>query len=192
MIATVTKPPPEAYGRVTNPDRFVVLHEFAQDWLDQLEQEFAVGTEVGLGLDVELEAACKLARPIIRVLPTNQDAAPLAVAFTSFPGLYVRFGRWYKQAYPVCGCDACNEEPTEQIQILQQQLKDLTEGRFREQVEDFGPEGVWYSWQFPSLQTVGGGESRLQAGDRGLWLNAGQRSSHEWKPWSRRTAKERE
>ena len=48
-------PPEEAYGRVTNPERFRVLHTVMLEILDKLEAEFDVRREEGYGLDEELE-----------------------------------------------------------------------------------------------------------------------------------------
>jgi hypothetical protein len=38
-------PPPEAYSRVSNPERFQLLHEFALNKLIQLEKNYQVRRE---------------------------------------------------------------------------------------------------------------------------------------------------
>ena len=47
----------------------------------------------------------------VRLQPSSGTGARLTVAFTTFPGLLVRFGKWHVEAYPSCGCDACDEQP---------------------------------------------------------------------------------
>jgi hypothetical protein len=36
------RPPPDAYGRVTNPERFIIVQEAAAGLLDRLEQTYLV------------------------------------------------------------------------------------------------------------------------------------------------------
>ena len=90
-------PPEDAYGRVTNPERFGPLHDAALEMIGRLEDGFEVERTEGYGLDEELESKRGLARPSIKLSPTDPEAAPVTVVFTDFPGLFVRFGRWYEE-----------------------------------------------------------------------------------------------
>lgn len=126
------EPPPEAYERVTNPERFQVLHETMQTLLERLEAEFDVQREQGFGLDEDLERNFTLAVPTARLTPSDPDAAPIAVVFSDFPGLHLRFGRWWKEALPSCGCDACNESGEQLAEQLEQLVEDVVAGRFWE------------------------------------------------------------
>ena len=92
-------PPEEAYSRVTNPERFQPLHAAATELLDRLEREFAVERLEGHDADDELGRE-SLARPPIRLVPHDPQAAPIVVAFTEFPGLYLRFGSWRTEPFP--------------------------------------------------------------------------------------------
>ena len=94
-----TGPPPEAYSRVTNPDRFSPLHSFVLDLLARLEAEFNVTRVEGYGIDAELEAR-GVVRPTVKLAPSDAGAAPITVAFSAFPGLAVRFGRWKLDFFP--------------------------------------------------------------------------------------------
>jgi len=127
-------PPPEAYSRVTNPERFEPLHDTATKLLERLEREFDVERSQRYGLDAELEKRYQSARPSTRLLPRDAGAAPLIMAFSAFPGLHVRFGRWCMMAFPSCGCDACDETAEDEIERLTSLIDDLTTGRFREVV----------------------------------------------------------
>jgi len=99
-------PLPEAYSRVTNPERFRPLHTLMVELIGRLEATFDVEHVEGYGLDSELERV-DLARPSVKLVPRDTSAASIAVAFTAFPGLLVRIGRWRIEAFPSCGCDAC-------------------------------------------------------------------------------------
>jgi hypothetical protein len=125
-------PPPEAYSRVTNPKRFAPPHAASEGLLDRLEREFDTERTRGYGLDPELEEGFKLARPSVSLVPRDTGAAPIVVAFSAFPGLRVRFGRWHMVAFPTCGCDACDETAESEIKRLSSLIDNVTAGRYRE------------------------------------------------------------
>ena len=131
-------PPDEAYSRVTNPERFRPLHDTMLDMLTTLETRFDVERVEGYGLDDELEDTelkrLTLARSSIALKPTDTEAAPIVVAFTDFPGLGIRFGRWYRDYFPGCGCDACKESAEDEIERATKLIDSLTSGGFRETV----------------------------------------------------------
>ena len=182
-------PPPEAYSRVTNAERFRPLHPAMQEIIDRLENDFDVERTDGYGLDEELEGNADLAGPCVRLSPRNPDAAPIAVVFSVFPGLHVRFGRWHIEPFPNCGCDACDESAEGEIERLNERVNDVTAGRFREAIRrpllSFMGSG-WKETKFWS--SVGRSSSgtrvdhlsalRMSGGRRRLDLN--------WKPWRRR------
>lgn len=153
-------PPTEAYSRVTNPERYQPLHPFAEGLLERLKTEFEVESETRPGLDAELEVN-RLARPLVRLSPMDPDAAPITVGFTTFPGVIARFGRWHSEAFPRCGCDACDETVESAIERFALLVADVTEGRFSETVRL--PEGLFrrsqdsvFEWKpWPKKGTVG-------------------------------------
>jgi hypothetical protein len=124
-------PPPEAYSRFTDPERFRPLHNVALRLLEQLQVAFNVERFEGYGLDSELEAGY-LARPGVRLVPRGPKAAPLAIAFTTFPGLRVRVGLWRTDAFPASGCEACAETANDEATRLAELVDHVTVGRFRE------------------------------------------------------------
>ena len=125
-------PPGEAYSRVTNPERFRPLHAAMLEIINRLEKDYEVERAEGYGLDEELESRMDLARPSVRLSPWDPDAAPIGVTFTTFPGLYLRFGRWYTEPFPDCGCDACDEMPDELIEEMTELVEAVVSGGFRE------------------------------------------------------------
>jgi hypothetical protein len=132
MSSEAGEPLPEAYSRVTNPERFRVLHSTILAILDRLEADFDVRREEGHGLDEELERKFDLARPSIRLTPADPESAPVTVAFSAFPGLHLRFGLWWKEPAPSCGCDACDESGEQLAEQLTELIEDVVAGRFWE------------------------------------------------------------
>jgi Family of unknown function (DUF6226) len=97
-------PPPEAYSRVTNPEWFRPLHDVALTLLEQLHASFNVERVEGYGLDSELEVG-DLARPGVKLIPRDSNAAPLTIILTTFPGLKVRLQlvhRWVPSMWLRC------------------------------------------------------------------------------------------
>ena len=179
-----------AYSRVTNPERFRPLHTAMLAIIDRLESDFEVERAEGFSLDEKLARGLDLARADVRLTPKDPDAAPISVVFTAFPGLRIRFGRWYVEPFPVCGCDACDESAEDEIERLNDMLDDVTAGRFREAIE------------IPLISFMGSGwmETRFWSPDgrrrrhrsrvdrrRGREMSGGRRRLDlNWKPWPRR------
>ena len=138
-------PPEEAYGRVTDPERFAPLHDAALEMIGRLEADFDVQRVEGYGLDEELESKRGLARPSVRLSPADPEAAPITVVFTDFPGLFVRFGRWKEELFPVCGCDACDETAESGIESLIEKV-DLGDGTWIPRGCP-GSQGAVWPWQ---------------------------------------------
>lgn len=85
-------------------------------------------------IDPELRRlfAKKIVGEMVRFTPNHPDAAPLTVAFTSFPGVAVHAGEWRIGAYPHCGCDACDEVPADVVDELRKDINALTAGAVHE------------------------------------------------------------
>ncbi len=131
----MTDPPPGAYGRVTNPARYRVVHAAARQFIDDLRRTFAVEEDRSPELDRILmsSGASASIEEIIRLGPHDDDAAPIAFAFTDFPGVLVRAGRWQLWPYPRCGCDACDEDPAETADLMRADVEAVTAGRMSEE-----------------------------------------------------------
>lgn len=163
-------PPPEAYSRVTNPERFRVLHATMTDTLAYLKAAFDVQQEEGYGLDEEVEQSLELDRPSVRLTPTDPEAAPLVVAFSTFPGLSLRFGRQWKELFPACGCDACGDTGDELVQELNWLIENVVAGRFR---ESHGGQKVW------------GEDGSSRGGGKCSNSDLSEHRCMHWKPWPR-------
>ena len=182
-------PPAEAYSRITNPERFRPLHAAATELLDRLEREFAVERLEGHDADDELGRE-SLARPPIRLVPHDPQAAPTMVTFTEFPGLHLRFGAWRTEPFPDCGCDACDETPDGSIEEMARMVDAVVSGGFRESMRAPLLLGDgWRESEFRFNDDYGGfrrSRSRVQR-SRALEMTEGKRQvALDWRPWPRR------
>jgi Family of unknown function (DUF6226) len=176
-------PPPEGYSRVTNAERFRPLHRFALERLEELQSKFAVQrAEVDVP-DPDIKVP--LARPSIRLEPRQAGAAPIVVSFTTFPGLYVRCGRWLLEAFPSCGCDACDETLEGEEERFLELVENVVAGRFHESITIpllRAPSHQWLLWS-PKSRRAG---RRQLTRKRARELVARGPRSFQWTPWPSR------
>jgi hypothetical protein len=171
-------PPGDAYSRVTEPGRYAVLHDAAGELLDDLTERYIVERrESGERLDPAGEPV-----RVVRLIPRTPDAATMAVAFTAFPGLVVRFGRWYEQALPSCGCDACDEQPTDLIAELHRQTFAVVEGGLWERVRR-RVGGSWSETRLIGRDVSAGRGALLAAQDARAARREGFAAPVRWAPW---------
>ena len=179
--------PPEAYSRITDAERFAPIHSFAEHALAQLTSQYDVEREEGYDLDPNLNPS-ELARPTVRLTPCTQLGAPLQVSFTKFPGLSIRFGRWCREHFPACGCDACDETAGSTIENLSFVIDNVVTGHFTERVQL--PPVLGTAWQVTELgdSDVGGtsrSRTRISRTKARRMLQA-SRARYDWKPWPRK------
>ena len=116
------------YGRVTDPERYAVLHDAARSLIDDLAERFDVAVT-----ELEPEAG-HVPRPALsttRVTPAGAGA-PVVITLTGFPGLWVTFGARHEEGFPHCGCDACDEDPQDVLEDLLLKVGAVTLGGFQE------------------------------------------------------------
>jgi len=175
-------PSDDDYRRVTNPGRFAVLHGAAERLLDELTEQFAVERREG---KEPLGGTGELVRTV-RLIPRMPAAAPLAVAFTDFPSVVLRLGRWFEDSLPGCGCDACDEPPQELVGEMRARVGALVEGGLWERVR----QGMTGSWSQTRLIGPEVDESRNMLLDRREARAArrdGVAAPVQWAPWPRRS-----
>lgn len=173
-------PPEEAYGRVTDAERFRLLHDVALSIIANLETRFDV--EVQRGLDDDDGGSGETPSVIDRVslTPADPRAAPIVFRFTDFPGVRVRFGEWQDVAFPTCGCDACAEDPTDVEADLRLWVDAVTSGHFVE---------WWNGFDLQHVVTFADGSfqsGRTPALDRAEERRLGTPRTHHWGAWPER------
>ncbi len=182
-------PPREAYSRVTNPERFAPLHTIAAQLLHRLELEFDVDRVEAYGVDPYLETRFNaVARPTVKLTPRQIDGAPVAISFSAFPGLHVRFGHRATRAFPACGCDACDETAEKEAETFNWLTENVIEGRFKEEIWISDSQSAWTRTEFWS--TDGASErnnSTIDWEEAQQLLHNQKRLTYEWAPWSKRT-----
>jgi len=183
-------PPDDAYSRVTEPERFAPLHDWALEAVARLQREYEVTLDEGGVTDADLERS-PLSRPLMKLTPIHDSSAPVTIAFTDFPGLAVRVGRWFIDQFPSCGCDACDEMPEDAFEGFRVLLTDVVAGRFRESLYlEPGGDG-WSSREFGVGERLSrSGRSRVSR-DRAVQMLDGKTEiALEWKPWQPRAGAE--
>jgi hypothetical protein len=116
-------PPEHAYGVTSHSERFAPLHEVARALMLHLGVDPVPGGAV-FGRDGPTSS--------LRFDPHNDDAAPIVFALTPFPGVRLRAGTWFTEAFPACGCDACDEGLTDQAEQLEQTVLAVVRGGLSE------------------------------------------------------------
>ena len=177
-------PSPESYSRVTHAARFEGLHRVALERMKQLESQFSVRRIEPYVQDSDLVHA-QSARPTLRLEPTDSAAAPITVAFTTFPGILVRAGRWTMHAFPSCGCDACAETMEGEGQRFLEVVDNVVAGRFRESISIPWLRAAKQEWQLWSPHGSSGGGRSLER-RRARELVGGGTRSIDWKAWPSR------
>ncbi|MCB2412756.1 DUF6226 family protein [Demequina sp. TTPB684] len=101
-------PPDDTYSVLSHPERFQPLHDVARALIAYLERNYNVGVSENPGHLAALPEDYVTGTTAVRLTPTNSDATPITIAFTSHPGIVVVSGVVRVEPFPVCGCDACD------------------------------------------------------------------------------------
>ena len=168
-------PAPEAYGRVTNPDRYRVVVDAAQSLLRRLVETYDVVQSPG-STTTDFPEYRGPSLDTIRLVPRR--GVPLIFALSPFPGVMVRFGNLGQEAFPGCGCDACDEQPDQEIQRMTRLVEAAIDGGYE---EDLTRRRLFSSFVGPWGNQRS--ESRLR---RGEWRRYGDRGLRRWPEWPHR------
>lgn len=168
-------PPDDSYSRVSNPERFAPLQVVAHALVDHLRAEYLAEIAV---LDDPEPRTTKL----VTVTSVRADCAPLMLRFTDFPGVLVHAGVRYREAFPSCGCDACDETWDRVAEDLERVVLAVADGGFVERiaVEGDGSATVHYEFGRRSGAT---GRVPPDAGLRRDMTRLEQLPDARWQPW---------
>ena len=169
------RPDPGSYGRVTNPDRYRVVADAAEALVGRLVGEFHVVRSIG---DVATDFPDWRGPERETVRLVSVQGAPITFLTTSFPGVVIRFGTWGHEPFPSCGCDACDENPVQEIERMVRLVETTVAGGYRERMTR---RWLWRSF----TGTWGSQESRSRLHRRER-RRLGDRGIHDWPPWARR------
>jgi Family of unknown function (DUF6226) len=170
-----SSPLPDSYGRVTNPERYAVLHEETRSLIESLVSTYNVISEPG-NVGIDFPDWKGSTGDAIRLHPTQ--GTPVVFLFTDFPGILIRFGEWNTEAFPNCGCDACDEKPDDVIFRMRTMIELVVAGGYQEVLTK---RSLRQSFDWPQGLSVT--ERRISRAERS---GLGQPGSHKWPPWPRR------
>ncbi|MCA1783798.1 MAG: DUF6226 family protein [Intrasporangiaceae bacterium] len=172
-------PRDDAYGRVTDSDRYQVLVKTAQDVIETLAAAYQIDVQRGgAELDPELCEGLPVDR-VVRLEPARDDAAPLTIVLSSFPGVAIRAGRWHTAFFPSCGCDACDEQPDDLVADLARQLHAVAAGRLLEELRG----GIDPHLTISLSDDQGGWGTQTGTISRRELKHKGGPISLDWQPW---------
>ena len=170
-------PPLEAYGRVTDAERFAVLHEWIAALLERLVEDYDVVRTDDVGRDAHGDLA-----PTVTLTPARPDAATLRVTLTGVPGVAIRFGRWHDETYPHCGCDACDEQPDDLLDEMITTIEAVVMGGFSEELTSGSQR--WLRTTVRTLRRRGTSAELIEPAGYEAYGAPGR---HDWQPWPRRS-----
>lgn len=152
----VNGPPEDAYSRTSNLDRFAGLHTVAYALIEWLRTVFDV--EVETGPQVAADLLLRPDDPIhsVRLMPRSTESAPLAFVLTSFPGVHLHAGVLHDFHFPVCGCDACDDDVSSLADELEWTVRMVVTGHYRESVNPQGSGWLGYRLEEPGVRTSSG------------------------------------
>ena len=180
---------PEAYTRVTNPERFRPLHDFALNLFERLAHEYYVMESNELELVPISMQPVDYAKPPMTLTPNANDEAPISIAFTTLPGLVLRCGKFFNEPFPVCACDGCGTHADEEVERLQRIIDPVIVGDFVEGLELPFIGNAYLTYRLGridgphGLTSGGSGVSR----DEARKLRRAGFERIQWAPWSKRT-----
>jgi hypothetical protein len=168
-------PHPDSYRRVTNPARYAVLHAETRSLIESLVTRYQVISQTG-SIEVDFPEWKGSPGEVIRLQPA--DGAPVTFLFTDFPGVLIRFGQWATEAFPVCGCDVCDEKPDDVVTRMRNLIDLIVAGGYQEVLTK---RSLRQSFDWPQGLSIT--ERRIGRAER---RRLGQPASHKWRPWHRR------
>lgn len=128
-------PPEDAYSRVSHLQRFAPLHEVADALIEWLRSTFDAVADQDPGVAQDLLHLPADVVRAVRIVPSNPQAAPLTFVFTGFPGIFLHAGALHDSHYPVCGCDACDDDVPDLLENLESMVRAVVSGGYFERFD---------------------------------------------------------
>ena len=153
-------PPDWAYSHEDHPERFLPLFDVAASIAEHLESAY----------DVEVQRE----RDSWEFLPAG-SGMPITIRFDR-PNIcvHVRTGNFGQRAFPLCGCDACDDDLLQVVSDLEQNIDEAVRGSVQEQVS-----GSWLVVTTPTH----GYRSRVKRSERRRYRRVQRAAPDSWLPW---------
>ncbi len=176
--------PDDAYSRVSNLQRFTPLHAVADALIDWLQSTFEVIVEQDPVVAIDLLHMPNDVVRAVRVVPRDRTAAPLTFVLTKFPGVYLHAGALHDFHFPVCGCDACDDNVENLTEDLEWTVRTVVSGGYSERFDPWP--GRWIEYQL-NESGVGGRSGRSRTNElpdeRVKLARTGLPPDGQWLPW---------
>lgn len=180
-------PPADAYSRVSNLHRFAPLHTVALALIDWVQSSLDVTVEHAPNVAADLLLLPTDVVRAVRVVPRDPAAAPLTFVLSGFPGVYLHAGALHNFHFPVCGCDACDDDVANLADELEWTVRTVVSGGYSERLDP--GQGVEYRLEEPGVGTSSGHRlpEELPAG-RLERARTALPPTGRWSPWPERGA----
>ncbi|MBO0983744.1 DUF6226 family protein [Rathayibacter sp. SD072] len=129
-------PPDGTYSVTAHPERFAPLHAVAHALIAHLVTTYDATAEDDPAAAAREGAAIGREARAVTVLPASPDASPLTFVLTDFPGVLLRAGALTQDAFPHCGCDACDDDVVRLVEDLEGFVLGVVAGGLSESVVD--------------------------------------------------------
>lgn len=153
---TDVDPPAEAYSATSNLDRYRPLQAVADALIAHLRDQYRVDIEEDPRYAEDLMHHRDDVERAVRVVPRGRAGATLTFVYTSFPSVIVHAGALHDFLYPVCGCDACDEDVARLADEMEWQVRAIAAGGYRERLDPSLELGVGFSLADPAVGSTSG------------------------------------
>ena len=176
-------PPEDSYSVTSNLERFRPLHAVAEALIDALVADHEVSVEDDVSLASELMHPRDDVVRAVRVAPSDPAAAPLTFVFTGHPSVLIHAGLMQDFLYPVCTCDACDEDPERIADQMEWEVQAIVTGGFSESVHSDA-----VSFRLVGEDGTRSGSERMNGPASGRLLDARRRLAgvDRWTAWPTR------
>jgi hypothetical protein len=177
-------PPEDSYSRVSNLDRFTPLDAVAEALISWLQSTFDVDTVEGDEVAADLLHPNGDVTKAVRLTPRDPASASLTFVLTAHPGVLVHAGALHDFFFPVCTCDACDENVESLADELEWTVRTVIAGRYLERLDRWPSQWIEYRLDEPGVGMRSGRSrthdlpaARLRAAKHAL------PSGGQWAPW---------
>lgn len=177
-------PPEDAYSRVTNLQRFAPVHAVTIALVEWLENTYDVAVEQAPSVATDLLRMPDDVIRAVRVTPREPTSAPLTFVLTPFPGVYLHAGSLHDFHFPMCGCDACDDDVTNMVEELEWTVRTVVSGGYSERLDPWPGSWVENKLDEPGARTSSG-RSRISElpGERLKFARTVLPPDGRWSPW---------
>lgn len=144
-------PPEDSYSRLSNLERFAPLHTVAEALISWIESTFDVETVEGREVAADLLHPKGEVTRAVRLTPRKPHCAALTFVMTSEPGMFLHAGALHDFYFPVCSCDACDEDLEGLAEELEWTTRMVVAGQYSERFDRWPSRWIEYRLDEPGV-----------------------------------------